>query len=327
MRLFILKLKLCFLICFASNVVFSAAPDTLNVLQLTDIHFCNLTGYDSVFAASREHYGNVTPSLTTFFKTVPWTTKTNAVVITGDLIDYFSAETIRGNMLATQIEQFTELLPLCPVPLYLTLGNHDITCYWVDDENEKKSFQINSDRSRATWSRNVSCFANGTYYSKTLDVGNTSYVLLFLDNGYSLKNNAVIEQTQLDWVNYQLKMADGKPVVIFMHKYLPIPDYNGDDLRFTKRPRIIIDEDVCNEYNFIQTLNNNPNIMALIVGHGHKNVWEYLPFPAGHKILQVETAAFGKNADNWRLLSFTEKNLVISKTGTTLQEHVLNVPE
>jgi 3',5'-cyclic AMP phosphodiesterase CpdA len=291
---------------------YNFAQDSLSVLKivhLTDPHICNLTGYHPAFISSREHYGNGAGPLAEFLKTQPQKLGVDAVIITGDLIDYFEAETEQGPWLATQTEQVVPILDQCTVPLFLTLGNHDIASYWIKDST-KENFQTNVHQARATWIRNFSCFQKGTYYSRIFPVGKTNYHFLFLDNGYSLGNGAFVDKAQLDWLNFQVKKAGADPVIVFMHKYLPIPDLNGDGIAFKSQSSFVINEKACSQ-GLLKTLNESENIKALFVGHGHRNVHELIQFPSGNKVLQTETAAFSQDPNNWRRIDFYESKIVV----------------
>ncbi len=281
----------------------------LKIVHLSDTHLCNLAGYHPVFVEKRQHYGNGVAPLTEFLKTQPTQMDADAVIITGDLIDYFEAETENGPWLSTQIEQFLPVFDQCPVPLFLTLGNHDIASYWIEGE-EKEQFQINAQQARAAWSRNFSCFQNGNYYCREFPVGKTTYHFLFLDNSYSLGNGSYIDKTQLDWLNFQVKKAGKNPVIIFMHKYFPLPDLDGDGVAFKANSKLVLDEKTCSK-GLLKTLNESNNIKALFVGHGHRNVSEVFTFPSGNKILQTETAAFSQNSNNWRQIDFCESKVVV----------------
>ncbi len=301
-----------------------AGTDTLKVVQITDVHICNLTGYQPEFIKARQHYGEGMEPLKTFFDTVPQDVKANAVIITGDLIDYYEAETEKGPFLDTQIEQFVKLYENCPVPLFLTLGNHDIASYWIEAPDKVASYQFHAQKARACWIRNVASFQEGTYYTRIFNVGQTRYHFIFLDNGYSLGNGEYLDKPQLDWLNYQVEKAADDPVVIFMHKYLPVRDYNGDGVVFSEKTVLDINSEKCSK-GFLKTLNENINIKALFVGHGHNSVSELLPFPAGHQILQTETAGFAQDAGNWRLLKFTENEILVCSTGRVTVELVKKI--
>ena len=300
--------------------------DSLSVLLMSDTHICNLNGYHPQFEKSRQHYGNGIEPLENFLSTKPDSLNVDAVVITGDLIDYYEAETYSDRLLATQIEQFTPIANLCPVPLYLTLGNHDIASYWiVESDSSKENFQINAHKARAAWIRNIPCFQNGTYYARSFKVGDINYRFLFLDNGYSLNDNGRwLDKVQLDWLNYQLKNTGGDPVIIFMHKYLPVADENNDGIVFSTKWNLTIDKETCSK-GFLKILNDNKNIKALFVGHGHRNVSENILLPNGHKIMQIETGGFAQNTKNWRLLKFTRDNLFISSPGGENIEKVIKI--
>jgi 3',5'-cyclic AMP phosphodiesterase CpdA len=301
-----------------------AQNDTLSVIQISDIHVCNLNGYHPEFVKLRQHYGDGMTPLTDFIEDKPQQLQTNAIIITGDLVDYYEAETAKGNLLGTQIEQFATLYSSSDVPIYLTLGNHDITTYWINDSLEIEQSQLDAHRARAAWIRNISCFREGTFYSRSFQVNETTYRFLFLDNGYSLENGFYLDKTQLDWLNGQVKQFANDPVIIFMHKYLPVPDLNGDGIVFTDKQTLSLDEQTCSR-GFLKTLNENPNVKALFCGHGHKNVGEWLTFPAGHKILQTETAGFANDTNHWRLLKFTDNKVIVCSTGNQKIETVIQI--
>ena len=109
-----------------------------------------------------------------------------------------------------------------------------------------------------------------------------------------------------------------------MHKYLPVADLNEDGVVFTNNPSLTLDEQTCSK-GFLKTLNENPNVKALFCGHGHKNVSEWLTFPAGHKILQTETAGFANDSNNWRLLKFTSEQVIIDSPGSSKGEYMIEI--
>ncbi len=291
-----------------------------SVVQISDAHLCDLQGYDPGFAASRQSLGHGFSPLKDFLETIGRKTDARAVVITGDLADYYEAETIAGPFRASRIEPWLELVRSCPVDLFLTLGNHDITTYWYEErENAVRSFQYRAHQARAAWIRNLPCFHDGTYYAHTIAAGATRYRLLFLDNGYALGGGDLIDPIQLDWLNHELQLAGNEPVVVFMHRYLGVADLNGDGNAFAKKPGLKINKAACSR-GLLKAFNDHRNVKALFVGHGHKNVSEWIPFPAGHRILQTETAAFAQSPQNWRLLRFTEDEILVCAPGETSVE-------
>ena len=318
--------KIIFFICLLIILVRTASSqtDTLTVLQISDIHICNLNSYQPEFVKLRQHYGNGMLPLLDFIKQKPKELGAHALIVTGDLIDYYEAETADGNLLATQIEQFAPLYASSTVPMYLTLGNHDITSYWINDSLQKEESQFAAQKARAAWIRNISCFREGTYYSRSFQINETTYHFLFLDNGYNLGNGSYLDKPQLDWLDNQVNKYVDDPVIIFMHKYLPVADLNEDSVVFTNNPILLLDEQTCSR-GFLKILNENSNIKALFCGHGHKNVSEWLVFPSGHKILQTETGGFANDFNNWRLLEFTSDLMIVDSTGTRKKEYVLKI--
>lgn len=313
---------------FLSIVIFSntavAQNDTLSVIHLSDPHICNLSGYHPEFVTLRKHYGDGMKPFLDFIKSKPQQLRVNALIITGDLVDYYEAETEKGDLLGTQIEQFATLYSKSDVPVYLTLGNHDITNYWINDSLEKEQSQVDAQRARASWIHNLSCFREGTYYSRPFKIEETTYRFIFLDNGYSLGNGSYLDKTQLDWLEGQVKQFADEPVIIFMHKYFPAADQNGDGIVFSTKHTLLLDEQTCSR-GFLKILNENQNIKALFCGHGHKNVSEWMSFPSGNKILQTETAGFSSDTNNWRLLKLTDDEIVVCSPGGQEKENVIEI--
>ncbi len=305
-----------------------AKADTLTILHITDTHVCNLTGYHPVFVQRRQQYGDGAEALKQFFSTIPLAMRADLVVSTGDNIDFFSSTTARGNLLDTQIEQYAQLLAFCPVRLFCTLGNHDIQQYQMTSDSTYLAQKHNAQQARAVWIRNVACFRQGTYYSQSYQVGDVSYRLIFLDNGYRTQQPPipfVIDPFQLDWLHFQLQEANNDVEILFMHIPLPIEDANEDGNSFSARP-IKLDASSVASNQFLTLLNEFSSIRLIVTGHGHKNIIEDAIFPAGHTIRQIETAAFGQNPQNWRLIWLTGKKILISATGIKTVEYLIPLP-
>jgi len=103
-----------FIILAASAFRSSAQPDTLSVLHISDLHIIfNSSFYQPDLAQSRQHYANGQAPLKEFLLTLPAKTNSSMVFATGDLIDFFEAETNRKEMLGFQVEQFSHLVEEC----------------------------------------------------------------------------------------------------------------------------------------------------------------------------------------------------------------------
>ena len=239
-----------------------SAKDTITFIHISDPHICNLNGYHPFFIEKRKHFGNNTLRLTEFLKTMPEKYNCDFLTISGDNIDYFEAQTEKSGMLGTQTEQFARLLDYCNVPVYLTLGNHDIASYFVSPSLEYTNNQLSSARARAAWIKNVNSFKDGTYYSRILKIDTTTFRFIFLDNGYyrtkELSDPALpflMDQSQLLWLDDQLKASDSDIEIIFMH--IPI-SYKKSDDKIIKTEQLSVYSQKSDYYNI---LNSNENII------------------------------------------------------------------
>lgn len=316
-----------FLLLVAFTVTAQTTLDKLTIVHISDTHICDLTGYEPYFQERREHYGNGQEPLKRFLETIPSQQNADAVVLTGDIIDFFEARAISGQMLDGQIEQFASLYELSPVPFFMALGNHDIASYWVQDDSKIEYTQVYSQRARAAWSRNISCFKNGTYYAKRFKIGEQLYRFIFLDDGYYLKDDVMgnlWDKQQLDWLDNQLSDGKDEVAVLFTHIPIPVGDTNGDGIAFPTPPEGWPAEETY-ESGIMKILNTHSSIVAIFVGHNHMNVIEEIPFPSGHKITQVETGAFGRDPNNWRVIKIAENNISVSDAGGSNIGRIINI--
>jgi 3',5'-cyclic AMP phosphodiesterase CpdA len=288
---------------------------TLSILHITDLHVIfNQDAYQQDMIQNRKlkQYDKGEDRLRQFLQRVPEKTKADFVIATGDMIDFFEAENRNGKMLDLGVEQFARLVDDYHIPFSLTLGNHDaFTFNWRD--NKLYHNQNFSGRSRASWTRNLSCFKNGTYYSKVFQIGKTTYRLIFLDNSFYqfLPKDKIevpwIDKPQLYWLNAQLHESEDDIEIILMH----IP--------FASRSQM-------GSSNELYTmLAENPTVKLILSGHHHKNVIMNLPSSQGMKITQVQTGSLVENTDNWRLIRLTEKNIMVSVPGNIKDELVIPV--
>ncbi len=298
--------------------------DSLRFIHITDLHLCNLQGYDTTFVKMRQHYGRSQDNVRAFFAKKPLELNAQAVIMTGDIVDYYAAETMTGEMRATQIEQFYPLLEECPVDYFLTLGNHDIASYWIDDSLKSMSSQIEAKKARADFIRNVPCFRNGTFYNREYRLQSVTYNLVFLDNGYYLPDETFIDTEQTRWLENLVAQHPDHIFLIFMHRYLPLADLNQDSVFFSSSAPDRWPENKDCTKGLLSVLDRFTHIKALIVGHGHKNVIETFELPAGHSITQIETGSIARVADNWRLLRLMPTKIAVSYPGKseTEWEHI-----
>jgi 3',5'-cyclic AMP phosphodiesterase CpdA len=291
-----------------------AQQDTLSFLHISDLHLIfNLDSYQPDLAQNRKQYEQGIAPLKQFLQTMPWKTKSNMVIATGDLVDFYEGETPDGGMLDFQAEQFSRLISDCPVPVLLTLGNHDIVAYsWAD--NQRASTQNVAGEAHAAWTRNVPCFRNGTYYCRIFDVSGTTYRLIFLENGYYTVHQGenivlpYIERQQLHWLEDQLQQSPDDVEIVFMH--LPVTATVAQPMPASEL------------YSFLA---KNSSAKLILAGHNHKNAIQSFTSGTDRKITQVQTGAFAQSQDNWRLIKLTKDQILVSFPGKTEIEFKLAV--
>ena len=326
-----LKMALCILVTvLVKTGLYGQSPDTLTFIQVSDPHICNLTGYHPFLFQKSQHFGKGIEPLSKFFTSVPVKSKADFVIITGDNIDYYEAETAEGGMLDTQIEQYSRLLDLSKVPVYLTLGNHDIASYYVDSESTYTSNQFHAGRSRSTWIRNVPCFKDGTYYSRVFEIDKTSFRLIFLDNSYSSTREVsdsllpfIIDQSQLLWLDSQLKSSPTDVEIIFMH--IPLPYGQSADNTIFTEPLGIYSSRTKGFFNLLRVLENNSSTRLIFAGHKHINRINNYDFPNGNRLTQVMTGGFGYDPNAWRLIKITNNKIIIYLPGSYKTEYIIPI--
>lgn len=322
-------LVLCFAINLPSAALSAGGSDTLTFIHLTDIHFCNLTGYHPAFVQKRQHFGNGILTFPEFLKSVPAKVNADMVVITGDNIDFYDAETEKGGMLDTQIEQYARLLDNSKVPVYLTLGNHDIASYRITPGPWTGSNQIEAEKARAAWMRNVPCFKDGTYYSHTFKIDTVTFRFIFLDNGYYSTEEIsdgelpfTIDQYQLRWLDAELKASPSDVEIIFMH--IPLPNAKPVDDKILTEPTSAWSSKT-ELFNLFSVLEKNSSTSLIFAGHNHINLINRYTLPDGDILTQVRTGALGYDKVNWRVIKITKNNLLISQPGSTETEYIVPV--
>jgi DNA repair exonuclease SbcCD nuclease subunit len=289
-------------ILFSGNLL--AQPDTLSFLHISDTHLIfNLDFYRSELAEPREHYGEGVEPLKQFLLSASETTNCDFITITGDLIDFFEMETKDEKMLGFQIEQFSRVMDESLVPVFTTLGNHDIAAYsWVN--GEKVTSQNVAGRARADWIKNGGCFTHGTYYSRVYEVGTKTYRLIFLDDAYNKfqpEENVelpYIDKPQMHWLNAQLQQSDDDIEIVLMH--VPIVPANSPA------------DPSCELYSLLAKY---PSSKMILAGHNHKSAIRDFYSAENNRITQVQTEAFGRGDGNWRLIRLTENKILVSSPG------------
>ena len=290
-------------------------PEEFTLLHITDTHVCDLKGHHSLFVKLRGHHEVGAEVLRDFLLTVPRKTSADAVIITGDLIDFYATEPRPGEVRSGQIDYFAKAVGVSPVPVWMTLGNHDIGSLTIDPATGKfKVSRHDAHKARAKWIREFECFRNGTHYAVARTVGDTKFRLVFLDNYFPLntgESNFFGDRFQMDWLAYQLRQDPDERIVVFTHIPIRIaePDSNSSEpeaaARWESVPKIYYDR-------FLQLLDEHPSVVAVVAGHRHENVIETVRLPSGRELTQVQTADLQPDPGNWRIIRLTEKTVEIS---------------
>ena len=300
---------------------------SFTILHLTDTHLCQLDRYHPTLIEKRKHYGKGHDPLKRVLTVQTRKIGADAVVVTGDVVDFYEGTTAKGDLRAGQIEYFAPLAGRAHVPLWLVLGNHDISTHAVNEKAESKTAQLRAQMARAAWIRQIRCFREGTYYYRDVQVGAASWRLYFLDNAYRLTGDPagnLWDRPQLDWLENELNQLSGRKAILFFHIPLPVGDTNGDGVSFPPPPKGWPFPDSY-EKGVFKILNEHPSVVAAFVGHNHKNIIEDIPLPSGHKITQVETGAFAAAPTNWRAITLTENAVAISKPGDLAVEKTIEL--
>ncbi len=333
-KLFILFSMSAFLILWLINATPVRATDkvesdTLTFVHISDVHICNLTGYHPDFVQKRKHFGNGINTYPGFLKTVPGKVNADFVVVTGDNIDYFEAETEKGGMLDTQIEQYASILDNSKIPVYLTLGNHDIASYRITPGPWTGNNQFQSGKARAAWMRNVPCFKNGTYYSHVYKIDTTTFRLIFLDDAYystpEISDGELpfsMDPFQLRWLDDQLKASTSDIEIIFMH--IPLPKGKAVDGQILTEQTSIYSSKT-EVFNLFSVIEKNSSSKLIFAGHNHVNDINRYILPGGNILTQVRTGALAYDANNWRVIKITKDKILISQAGSTRTEYTITL--
>jgi len=302
-------------------------PDTLTIIHVTDIHACNLIGYNAYFVSQRQHLSKNLETFTDFLKSAPSKYNADIFAVTGDMIDFYDAETVQGRMLATQVEQFAGSLEVSEIPVFLTLGNHDLSSYVVPKPSAYTGNQIQSEEARAAWMRNVACFKEGTYYSRIFQVDKLTLRLIFLDNGFLATEEFhdgvqqfIVDPYQLTWLDSELKASPSDIEIIFTH--MPLPYGKKTSSSILSEP-ISTYSSKSKYYDLLKLLEKNSSTKVIFAGHQHINAINEYIFPDGDKMTQVLTGSFGNEKSNYRIIKISGDKMIISLPGTEKPEMTL----
>jgi 3',5'-cyclic AMP phosphodiesterase CpdA len=294
------KSILLFVFVLLGGLATGQQTQSIDFIHLCDTHVIDLKGVAAPLAKAREHFADGERRLAALLSDPAWAKTTSFALITGDLTDAFSFTGADGGTVRGQVEAFRRATLKSQIPLFLTLGNHDIQHYGLSaDATKPAADQCVAGAARAAWTRNVECFREGTYYEFVKQVGDTRYVFLMLDNGYAAAGSqeppAVgIDREQLYWL--RTRAAANRDAVLILGMHIPLgEDATSDAIR--------------------GALSDTQNLALVLAGHNHRNQIEELSVGASETV-QVQTAALGYGEQNWRRIRLLPDRIEIYKTGS-----------
>jgi hypothetical protein len=267
-------------------------------IHITDTHLLNTAGVAPQLVAARNHF-NSAADLQKLLSDVALKYKPAFGIVTGDLTDTYTFEAPDGNPAGGQIEVFRRVYEASPIPLFLTLGNHDLHHYALNPRTQKAAPDESvAGEARAAWILAARCFERGTYYSFEKRTGSARFLFLMLDNGYSgggSETNGAerVSAEQLQWIRRQIELHPDDGVIVAMH--VPLGDDAGSKA-------------------VEMALSRSSSIPVVFCGHKHTDAIKQVHI-GSISTTQVRTAAFGYGKQNWRRIRLTDQRVDIYATG------------
>lgn len=148
-------------------------------------------------------------------------------ILAGDLADLGQA---------AAYERLKRIIARMPIPVHITLGNHDDRQTFLD--------VFGSDHAAETGK-----------VDKVIDL--KGYRVIVLDSAELGRVDGVLEAVQIDWLKARLAEAMDRPVIVVLHHNANALHIASDDIR-------ILEPDA-----FIDALKTHPDIRQVIAGHVH----------------------------------------------------------
>lgn len=272
-------------------IAVAAGGDSLEFLHLTDTHLIDLRGVHSSVAAQRKMYEPSAARLGTFLQGLS-VKPPDFLLITGDLVDGFAFESAAGGAVSGQIEFFRAAIQNGPVPVFLSLGNHDVQRYAAVPAADKLAGDEGAaPQARSAWRSAEPNFRDATYYSFRKKVGNTVYRFLILDNGSD--KDKIFAATQVRWLERQIAESGRDRLIVAMHIPLALaPSSSAIE----------------------SALRRAENLVLVLAGHRHTDAIESVEL-GDHHVTQVRTAIFALDPFNFRSIRLFEDHIEIGSTG------------
>jgi hypothetical protein len=258
----------------------------LDFVHLTDTHVTDQRGALPAIATARWHLRDSHFNLEHVLDRFNGPSAPAFLLITGDLIDAYSIEGA-----GPQIDFFRKAVERARTPLFLVLGNHDLTRFG------KAGSPLVADEARAAWRQAFPVFKDGTYYAFRKQEGRTNYLFLALDNGQSADVNPAYAARQIAWLKEQIAARPRDTVILAMH--IPL----GRDA-FS----VLLKEAVA----------GTPSVVLALAGHRHTNAIEDIDLGA-RRLTQVRTGGLFLDEANWRLIRLMEDRIEVFAPGQSTE--------
>jgi 3',5'-cyclic AMP phosphodiesterase CpdA len=303
--------SLAILLGAVAGLLWTAAPPSLDFVQLSDTHINAIEGIHPEIAKTTENKKDSEEHLRTALHNLARERNPPAfALITGDLVDAHHYEGRDGADIGGQIDKFLRIVDGSRVPVMPVLGNHDLTSYKHNGSEKPLASQAVAAESRSAWSRALPAFRGGTYYALRKEVGRTPYLFINLDDGEGVKGDRAYAEAQIRWLKDQLAGYRTGPAIVTMHIPLQQAPYHEE---------------------IMAVLDAAPNVVLAIAGHRHSDGVETVNL-GSRSITQVRTAALFLSADNVRRFRLLEDRIVVFATGkpsvmeTTVALHPMAIP-
>jgi len=278
----------------------AAAAPFRDFVHVTDTHLISPAGVHPRLLEARRHFAHTRRTLPADLKAFRRDWRAEFAFLTGDLVDVYSFEGERRQVVTGQVEEFAKIAAASPLELYAGLGNHDVQHYGLL-EGKVAADQSNVEEAKAAWIRGVACFRHGTYYAFHRDVGKTRWRFLMLNNGFYGHLPAAVQRAperglgrgQADWLAGQCRRYPEDPLVLGAH----VPPRDGALAEIE------------------QALGERRRLTLLFTGHIHEsNYVRELPFRTA-RAFHVATPAYATRASQFRRVRLWEDRLELAAPG------------
>ncbi|MCU0226858.1 MAG: metallophosphoesterase [Bryobacterales bacterium] len=279
----------------------SADQESVAFIHLTDPHVIYPPGVHPRLLEMRKMFASTIATLPQDLDRIQRDGLGSFAFITGDLIDVYSFLAADGGIVDNQVEAFSRIVNNAPLPVYCTLGNHDVQHYGVYQD------RLLADQSvvgpaRAAWIRQLPCFQSGVYYAMHRTVGGVTYRIVALDNGfyghqpsYLPKREAAYTfgRGQLDWLRRICADDPAEPLVLGIH----IP------------PTGVMLEELTG------ALGKRTAPTVMLVGHLHNRQDVTEIKTADLTLYRVDTPGYCNSRDHWRQVRLLADRIQVGAVG------------